>query len=247
MYAVSIRNLECLKWIGANPVRTSHYPYSEEFMGLADRYGILVIDEVPAAGMNWWHDNFTPDRINEETLELHKKVMSRLVERDKNHPCVIMYRVANEAGTHEEASRPYFEEIIRHTRELTKLPIISVEFTKYDEGCHVGDLVDIIGLNRYYGWYTDHGNLEVIEEQLESEMRKDHEGFGKPILITEYGADTIEGLHSIPTESFSEEFQREFLEECEKAFDKCDFCIGEIRRNRKGVFTKERQPKLAVI
>ena len=44
--AVNIRNFELLKWIGANSVRTSHYPYSEEFMELADKYGILVIDEL---------------------------------------------------------------------------------------------------------------------------------------------------------------------------------------------------------
>lgn len=259
--AVNIRNFELLKWIGANSVRTSHYPYSEEFMELADRYGILVIDEVPAVGMNWWHDNFTPDRINDTTLALHKELISELVARDKNHPSVIMLSLANEAGTHETASRPYFEELIRHARKQSSLPVMTAEFTKYDEGCQIGDLVDVIGLNRYYGWYTDHGDLNVVEEQMKEEMKKYYAGFRKPVLITEYGADTIEGLHSLPSESFSEEFQREYLEACGKAFDACDFCIGEqvwnfsdfktkqgltrIRGNRKGVFTKDRQPKQA--
>ena len=259
--AVNIRNFELLKWMGANSVRTSHYPYSEEFMELADKYGILVIDEVPAVGMNWWHDNFTSDRINDKTLALHKELVSNLMERDKNHPCVIMLSVANEAGTHEPAARDYFKELILHARKETTLPIMTAEFTKYDDGCQIGDLVDVIGLNRYYGWYTDHGNLSVVAEQMKDEMKKYYDGFGKPILITEYGADTIEGLHSIPSESFSEEFQREYMEECGKAFDACDFCIGEqvwnfadfktkqgltrIRGNRKGVFTKDRQPKLA--
>ena len=259
--AVGIRNFELLKWIGANSVRTSHYPYSEEFMEIADRYGILVIDELPAVGMNWWHDNFTPERINDETLELHKELTTQLIARDKNHPCVVMLSVSNEAGTHEPASRPYFKELIEHARKITDLPIMNVEFTKFDDGCQVADLVDVIGLNRYYGWYTDHGNLTVIAEQMQAEMEKFHKEYKKPILITEYGADTIEGLHSVPSETFSEEFQKEYLEECGKAFDACDFCIGEqvwnfadfktkqgltrIRGNRKGIFTKDRQPKQA--
>ena len=44
-----------MKWIGANSFRTAHYPYSEEIMRLADREGIVVIDETPAVGL---HLNF---------------------------------------------------------------------------------------------------------------------------------------------------------------------------------------------
>ena len=259
--AVNVRNFELLKWIGANSIRTSHYPYSEEIMNLADEYGILVIDEVPAVGMNWWKDNFTPERINNDTQTLHKQLVSELMARDKNHPSVIMLSVANEAGTHEDASREYFKGVIDHARTVTDLPITIVEFTKFDDGCKVGDLVDIICLNRYYGWYTDHSDLLVVKEQMQEELIKYYNGFGKPIIVTEFGADTIEGLHALPSESFSEEFEREYLEENCKAFDECDFCIGEhvwnfadfktkqgltrIRGNRKGIFTKDRQPKLS--
>lgn len=260
--AVNIRDFELLKWTNANSFRTSHYPYSEEMMNLADEYGMLVIDEVPAVGMNWWGDGcFSEDKINDETKALHKELIRRLVERDKNHPSVVMLSVANEAATNEDASRPYFEDVINYARKCTDLPITIVEFTKFDDGCKVGDLVDVIGLNRYYGWYTDHGNLAVVKEQMKEELCKYYEGFKKPIIVTEFGADTIEGLHSYPSETFTEEFQKEYIEENCKAFDECDFCIGEhvwnfadfktkqgltrIRGNRKGVFTKDRQPKLA--
>lgn len=53
--AVNIKDFNLMKWIGANSFRTSHYPYSEEIMRLADREGIVVIDEVPAVGL---HLNF---------------------------------------------------------------------------------------------------------------------------------------------------------------------------------------------
>ena len=45
--ALNVRDAELLKWMGANSFRTSHYPYSEEMMQLADRQGFVIIDEVP--------------------------------------------------------------------------------------------------------------------------------------------------------------------------------------------------------
>ena len=259
--AVNIRNFELLKWSGANSIRTSHYPYSEEIMDLADEYGILVIDEVPAVGMNWWGTCFAPDKINDETQALHKELIGQLMARDKNHPSVVMLSVANEAGTHEDASRDYFKGVIDYARSVCDLPITIVEFTKFDEGCKVGDLVDVICLNRYYGWYYDHGDMSVVFRDTKAELEKFFNGFNKPLIMSEFGVDTIEGLHAIPSESFSEEFQTEYLDECCKAFDECPYCIGEhvwnfadfktkqgltrIRGNRKGVFTKDRQPKMS--
>ena len=106
---MNVKSFELLKWINANSVRTSHYPYAEEIYDLADRYGILVIDEVPAVGMNHWEPTFAEGRADEQTLALHKKTLSMLIERDKNHPCVVMISVANEAATYEDGAREYFK------------------------------------------------------------------------------------------------------------------------------------------
>lgn len=48
-----VKDYELLKWVGANSYRTSHYPYCEEAMQLADRLGIMVINEIPAVGLNF--------------------------------------------------------------------------------------------------------------------------------------------------------------------------------------------------
>ncbi len=258
--AVNIRNFELLKWIGANSIRTSHYPYSEEIMSLADEYGIMVIDEVPAVGMGWWNPTFSDDRANDETKELHKELVRQLVARDKNHPSIIMFSVANEAATHEERARDYFADVVDTARSATDLPITIIEFSTADVSL-VGDLVDVIGINRYYGWYYEHGDTSVIRDQMITEIGKWRAKCGKPIFVAEFGADTIEGLHALPSESFSEEFQMEYLRENCEGFDSSEGCIGEhvwnfadfktkqgltrIRGNRKGVFTKDRQPKLA--
>lgn len=260
--AVNVRDFELLKWINANSIRTSHYPYAEEIMDLADRYGILVIDECPAVGVGFWGGyTFGKGRADGELLELHKKTLSALWERDKNHPCVAMISLANETATYEEASRPYYRKLFDLARKLTDLPITVVESTKSFEVSHVSDMSDIICLNRYYGWYDESSSLRAIEPLMKDELGKFYEKFGKPIMLTEFGADTIEGFHSLQSEMFSEEFQRDFLKETCRVLDEVPYVVGEqvwnfadfktrdgvmrARGNRKGVFTKERQPKTA--
>ena len=107
--AVNVRDLELLKWIGANSFRTSHYPYASEMLDLADRLGILVISESPAVSM-------IPEHASEETLELHCQTIREQMRRDYNHPSVILWCVANEAHSHTEAAVPYFEKVFEVAR-----------------------------------------------------------------------------------------------------------------------------------
>ena len=57
--------------------------------------------------------------------------------------------------------------------------------------------VDVICLNRYYAWYSDVGHTELIQLQLGNDLESWHHKYNKPIMITEYGADTIAGLHRV--------------------------------------------------
>ena len=260
--AVNIRDYACMDWIGANSFRTSHYPYAEEMYDLADKLGYLVIDEVPAVGMNFWNNIavFCDERVNKKTLEVHKAQVKEMINRDKNHPCIISYSLANEATTWEDNSRPYFEELVNYTRTLTNKPLTIVE-NNSAHGSRVAALFDIIGVNKYNGWYIEHGNLACIHEGLKRELTQWYEVYKKPLIVTEFGADTIEGNHYLPSETFSEEFQVEFLDEFCKVFDELPFVCGEhvwnfadfktkeglqrVRGNRKGVFTRDRQPKMS--
>ena len=151
--ALNLRDFKLLQWINANSFRTSHYPYDEEMYYLADKLGILVINEIPAVGMNFWSSTavFADNVVNDETKEIHMSQLTELVNRDKNHPSVIMYSVANEANTHEGGAFNYFKDIFSHTRSLTDLPIMIVEWVGAKEN-KVAQLADVIGLNRYIGW-----------------------------------------------------------------------------------------------
>lgn len=261
--ALNIRDFNLLKWIGANSFRTSHYPYSEEQMMLADREGFVVIDEVPAVGMCFWDGRsvFGGERVNEDTLLHHKNMLKDMYQRDKNHPCVMMWSVANEAATHEEGAVPYFKEIIGTMRDLDDTRPVTMVHTTGPEGDKISQWLDVICVNRYYAWYNDHGHMEVIGLQLEGEMNRWYNKYHKPIIMSEYGADTIAGLHKLPPVAFSEEFQCAYLNEYHKIFDKLDFMIGEhpwayadfqtkqglnrIDGNKKGIFTRNRQPKMS--
>lgn len=257
--AVSLRNFECMRWINANSFRTSHYPYSEEMLDLADRYGFLVIDEAPAVGMVMWQKCFGEGAVDDITLELHKQLMKELYERDKNHPSVVMVSVANEPQTTEKESENYFKQVFEYTRKFWDRPVTFVDTWHAETSCAV-KFVDVICVNRYLGWYSDHGDMSVVEGQLTKDLTDFYEKHKKPLILTEFGADTIEGNHSLPAETFSEDFQTFYVAENCKTLDKLDFCIGEhvwnladfktkqgvnrVRGNRKGVFTKDRQPKM---
>ncbi|NUS54503.1 MAG: beta-glucuronidase, partial [Streptomycetaceae bacterium] len=125
----------------------------------------------------------------------------------------------------------------------------------------VTELADIVMINRYYGWYVQTGDLAFAELALEHELRKWAEKHDKPIIMTEYGADTLSGLHAVVDTPWSEEYQTAFLDMYHRVFDRVDAVIGEhiwnfadfatkaaivrVDGNKKGVFTRDRKPKSA--
>jgi beta-glucuronidase len=260
-----------LDWIGANSLRTSHYPYAEEIYDYADRHGIVVIDETPAVGLNTGlaggifggraFTTFSDDTIDATTREAHRRVIGEMIYRDKNHPCVVLWSIANEPESDTEASRDYFEPLAAEARRLDPTrPIGFVNVMLAPAGKDViTDLFDVVMLNRYYGWYVDTGDLPAAERHLEAELRAWQDLYDKPIIMTEYGGDTFPGLHDVVPFPWSEEYQVELLAMFHRVFDRYDAVVGEhvwnfadfatapgvlrVDGNKKGVFTRERRPK----
>ena len=125
--ASMIHDFALLDWIGANSFRTSHYPYAEEILDEADRRGIVVIDETAAVGLNLGmgggffmggtFQTFSDETLNNVTQEVHRQAILELVARDKNHPSVLLWSIANEPESHTEESLAYFEPLFAVTRE----------------------------------------------------------------------------------------------------------------------------------
>lgn len=84
------KRFQLLKSFGVNHIRCSHNPYSKGFYQLADKYGILVIDEL----FDKWNKNYTGNRI--AWMELWPKAVPAFVKNTRNHPSVIMWSLGNE-------------------------------------------------------------------------------------------------------------------------------------------------------
>lgn len=119
--ALMVRDFNLLKWIGANAYRTSHYPYSEESMQFADEHGIMIIDECPSVDTELSSSLSLPGasllklfsllfrNYSQELLGKHKSSLEQLIHRDRNHPSVVMWSIANEPRTSILNADSYFE------------------------------------------------------------------------------------------------------------------------------------------
>lgn len=266
---VIVKDYALLKWIGANSYRTSHYPYDEEYYRMADREGILIIDEIPAVGLFFHGDK----NDVAERQRMCKQYLEELYYRDKNHPSVIMWCVANEPFPEKinfsiEGGEPTDPDSIVAFQELFDL-IRSLDNTRLTTlvGVMGGPLewiglADVICINRYWGWYAQSGEIAKGAAVLNQEIEGLYSAFKKPIIVSEFGVDTYPGMHAEQPEMFTEEYQKEFIKAYLDVADSKEYVTGMhiwafadfkttqgiIRfggMNYKGVFTRDRKPKMA--
>lgn len=249
-----VRDFELMRWVGANSFRTSHYPYAEEILDYADRQGVLVIAETPFVGMN---DRMFTASVRAKALPM----IERMIARDKNHPCVIAWSLANEPYVSTDAAEDFFRAMAETARRCDPTrPITYVAHMEVEDN-RAAPFYDFFCINKYYGWYIGHGEIDATLPGFEECLERFHAAFGKPMIVAEFGADAVPGMHSWPAQPFSEEYQAETIEKQYLAarskpwvfgthvWNFADFKTGSsltrIIHNRKGVFTRERTPKLA--
>lgn len=254
--ALNVKDISLMKWINANSFRTSHYPYSEEMLNLCDEEGIVVIAEAPAVGLN--------SNSYDKATQHHRETIEEMIKRDKQHPSIVMWSIANEPDT---ASQPdvaydYFKPLydLAHSCDPENRPVTIVVCNNDYVKDKTALLSDVICINRYYGWYIFGGDLDAAVQAFDYEMQY-FEKANKPLMITEYGADAVAGVHSVVPNMFSEEFQMEYYEKMNSVLDNYKFVVGEqawnfadfqtiqgvmrVDGNKKGIFTRERRPKLS--
>jgi beta-glucuronidase len=267
-----VKDYALMRWTGANSYRTSHYPYSEEEMQLADREGFLIIDEIPAVSLQ-----FDSDENIAERLRVCLQQIDELIARDKNHPSVVMWCVANEpmprnfgvgaiggppaVDPADAIGKQFLETLIARARALDPTRLVTLVTVmggpqSWMEQC------DVLCMNRYWGWYALGGELDKARIALEQELDQVWATFQRPIMMTEFGADTMAGMHGHPNVMWTEEYQAEYIRfhlevAAARAYvagmqvwNFADFAaVQSIARvgglNMKGIFTRTRQPKLA--
>ena len=216
-----VKDYQLMRWTGANSFRTSHYPYSEEEMQMADREGFLVIDEIPAVSLQ-----FDTDENMAERMRMCLQQIEELVARDKNHPSVVMWCVANEpmprtmnlAGApamktsdpSEMTGKAFLEKLLQRARELDSTRLVTL-VTLMGAPASWMEHCDVVCMNRYWGWYVLGGELEKAFVSLESELDSIWEMWHRPVIMTEFGADTLPGMHGHPAVMWTEEYQADFI------------------------------------
>ena len=141
--------------------------------------------------------------------------------------------------------------------------ILSARGYSRPETCRCHQVADFLSLNRYYGWYvlggTEIGEAEALfRREMDAWMEIEPD---KPFVFTEFGADTHAAIDKLPSVMWSESYQIEVLEMCTRVFDSYEAVTGEhvwcfadfqttegvmrVDGNKKGVFTRQRQPKRA--
>ena len=188
----------------------------------------------------------------------------------RNH-CPGMWSLANEPHVTTADEEAYFSALANFTKPIAGgRPITYVDAADYKSDLGF-QFFDMICINRYYGWYTQNGRLGQVAPLISEEIANWRHRFpAKLILISEYGAETIPGLHNDPPLMFTEEYQQEFFLAFHASFDNVSslihpdtgFFVGELvwtmfdfateqdvervgGLNRKGLFTRQRQPKAA--
>lgn len=222
---------------------------------------------------NWSHPHFGEGRdFDAATLETQLGQLEAQIRRDQNRPSVLLWCVANEAASYEAEAYPYFESVVNRVRTLDPTRPITIAYNGYasaDAGSGVDvwstpdrtmELVDIISLNRYACWYGGRfGELDAIFPLLQREFTALAEKYDKPIFLSEFGADAVAGEHAFSPLPFTEDYQCAFVAEYCRACDACPSIVGEhiwnfadfetkpgltrMNGNKKGAFTRARQPK----
>ncbi len=261
---IVIEDLQLLKKTGCNFVRGSHYPQDQRFLDLCDEHGILVWEE----SIGWG------DRENHLTdpnfCSAQLRQLPWMVKNSFNHPSVIMWGYLNESDSSLPAARPLYEKMTQTLRQLDSTRPITYASMFYEKDINF-DLVDIISLNAYPGWYAN--NPEVMRPLGEIRRRLDvflaflHEsGFDdKPFILSEIGAGAIYGWRDRFHAHWSEEYQADYLDEVCSYVNENDrisgvalwqfldcrtystsYALGRPRAfNNKGLFDEYRRPKLA--
>ena len=248
-------DLNIMKDLGANAVRTSHYPNDELFLDLCDEKGILVWEENHARGLS------EEDMKNEHFRRQCADCIDEMINAHFNHPAIIIWGILNECASETQYGKECYAEQFEQIKMLDTSRPTSFASCKFNNDISLG-LPDFVSYNIYPRWYHN-ASVKQYLDGLYSWVQTT-EGVGKPFLITEIGAGAIYGNRSADETKWSEERQAKIItEQLNTVLDKaecfgvfiwqfCDVRVSEEwfasrprTMNNKGIVDEYRRPKVA--
>ena len=184
------------KELNCNFMRFAHYPHDERAAKLADEQGILLWEEIPV----YWAIDFD----NPATLKDASNQLRELIKRDRNRASVIIWSVGNENPDTDERLA-FMKSLVDTAKQMDPTRLTSaaclVNHTKNRIEDRLIQYINVVGINEYYGWYDE--NFEDLIDFL------DNSDPGKPVVISETGADGYIGDGKIEKGFFSESYMAE--------------------------------------
>ena len=255
-YQTIYNDLILIRQMGANSIRTAHYPNDEIFLDLCDELGILVWEENHARGLE-------EDRMKHPLFEEQaEQVIREMIFYHYNHPSIFIWGILNECASETLFGRSCYEKQFRLIREMDdSRPCTFASCKFFGDICF--DLPDVISCNLYPRWYVDKPVRDYLNEVYDW-IVEDGNGKGKPFIVSEIGAGGLYGCHNAYHGKWTEEYQADALSEqvseCLKFSESmgvyiwqfCDVRVssewfaGRPREmNNKGVVDEYRRPKAA--
>jgi beta-glucuronidase len=225
------RDIRAIKRMGLNTIRTAHYSHDESLLDLADKLGILILEEIPI----WGNCDFK----SEKTFKLAAKMLWEMINRDINHPSVIWWSVANEIPIERPHVSKFIKKLMEWARKLDDSRIITyVSYRIFSD--LIRRYADVATINFYFGWYF--GNTKLINLFLDI-MRTS--AINKPWVFTEFGAGAKYGFRAPwrAQEMYSEEFQLNVLDHSIRTFNSKPYLSGWMIWNYRDFRSFTRQNK----
>ena len=212
------QDIHIMKDLGANAVRTSHYPNDELFLDLCDEQGLLVWEENHARGL-------TEEMMrNPHFEEQAEECIREMIPAHINHPSIIIWGILNECASETEYGYSCYSKQYSLIRDLDQSRPASSASCKFKTDICFG-LPDIVSYNIYPEWYVDAPAADYLKSLYEW-VQTETEGAGKPFLITETGAGAIYGYRTPTLDKWSEEYQAKALEDQITAVMEQEGCSG---------------------
>lgn len=249
-------DLMTAKDLGANSIRTSHYPNDEVFLDLCDEQGILVWEENHARGLS--EENMRNPYFERQCEDC----IQEMITAHYNHPSIYIWGILNECASNTEYGRECYAKQYALIKELDASRPRSSSSCQFKTDICFG-YPEVVSYNIYPKWYHDTPVKDYLAD-LYQWVQEETEGADKPFLITEIGAGAIYGYRTPTKVKWSEEYQAETLKEQITAVFEQEGCSGiyiwqfcDVRvcdswfgvrprtMNNKGIVDEYRRPKLS--
>ena len=249
-----VQDINLMQDMGANALRTCHYPNDERMLDLCDERGILVWEENHARGLS------LKQMQNPNFEKQCEDCICEMIENHYNHPSIIIWGILNECASHTPEGREMYKKQFEQVKSLdTSRPHTFATCMHFNDISL--DLPDILSVNLYLGWYEN----EDMNERTDREVAWMLESGEKPVIISEMGAGAIYGFRDKTCQKWSEELQAEIIRQNLEVYMNKDEISGvfiwqfaDCRvtpevwfgsrprcHNNKGVVDEYRRPKLA--